>query len=90
MLRMVVIKVINETRSGSVPNCRARRVVLAAVGIADWIINTVLYKSSKGINETITAATKGDTAIRIMVAADTKRYATFFLEITASCIPNTT
>ena len=68
-LRSVVIKVVKETRSGSVPNWMANIVVFAAAGIAACIISTCFSKVLIGMNETISAASNGDSTMRM---TDTK------------------
>jgi len=59
MLKSVVTKVVNETRSGSVPNWTANIVVFAAAGIAASNIRTLFNRVSIGINDTIKIANAG-------------------------------
>ena len=73
MLMSVVIRVVNETRSGSVLNCNANIVVLAAVGIAAKIIATCLTVSLTGKKYKIPTAKRGDIIIRITETAATYR-----------------
>ena len=73
ILKRVVINVVKETRSGSVPNWMANIVVLAAAGIAACMINTSFNSVDIGKNETIKIAIIGDITIRMKVTHDTKR-----------------
>lgn len=67
ILIIVVTNVVKETRSGSVPNCIANIVVLAAAGIEACIINTLFNKVLIGRNDKIIAAKIGETIIRMKV-----------------------
>lgn len=69
MLRIVVTKVVKDTRSGLVLNCKASIVVFAAAGIADCKIKTDLTIAGKGKNNNIPVAMTGEATIRIAEVA---------------------
>ena len=71
ILISVVINVVNDTRSGSVPNCSANIVVFAAAGIDACTIITALSKSFTGMKYKIPTAIKGDATILMTLTADT-------------------
>ena len=49
ILMSVVMNVVNDTRLGSVPNCSANIVVLAAEGIEDCTMMTAFNRSLIGM-----------------------------------------
>ncbi len=73
ILIIVVKNVVNDTRSGSVPNCNANIVVFAAAGIADCTIITAFRRSLTGMKYKIPIAIKGDATILITLTAETYR-----------------
>src|SRR5699024_6729653 len=84
----VDINVILETRSGSVSNSMAYMVVVAAVGIAEIMINTAAIRGSTSTIKTNKNATSGAIIIFKVTPEMTTCQSSFKPTIEPSCIPS--
>ena len=71
ILISVVKNVVNDTRSGSVPNCNASIVVFAAAGMDACTIMTAFRRSLTGMKYKIPTAINGEATILMMLTAET-------------------
>ena len=90
ILKMVVTKVLADTKSGSVLNWRENIVVFAAVGILARIMRIELKVGEIGSIDTIANARMGDATIRMITINERALLSTFLPPRVASCIPRTT
>ena len=90
ILRMVVTKVLADTKSGSVLNWRENIVVFAAVGMLAKMMRIEPNVGVIGSRDTMANARMGDATIRMITMNDRALRSTFLPPRVASCIPRTT